>query len=121
MPFVLRLALKLFVTAMLVAALLTLGFAHRISLPETDPDLLAYLQAGGSLADICDASDDVPHGLNQNCEACRLVDAAACPAPSTTLRRDALVQIRQMRIIAQLRHHAKPLDPAQRTRAPPQA
>lgn len=121
MPFSLRATLNLLIVAIFLAAMTTVGFAHRMSVQETDPDLLAYLAAGGALEDICGVLEDNPHGLSQSCEACRLVDTAEYPTHFTTLRRAALVHTRRLQHVAQLRHHAKPLDTAQLTRAPPHA
>lgn len=120
MPVVFRVFAKLCVTATLLVAMMAVGFAHRSSQPPLDPDLRAFLEAGGTLEELCGLAGDAP-GASQNCEACRLVDTVACPPHAVAAQRDTPVRTQRMRVIAQLRHHAKPLDPTQLTRAPPQA
>ena len=121
MPTALCLIARSLVTATLFVAMTAVGMAHRTSSPPTDPDLIAFLDAGGTLDALCGLTGGTPHGLNQNCEACRLINAIACPPLSAMIYREAPARIQRMRVIAQLRHYAKPLDPAQLTRAPPQA
>lgn len=121
MLFCLRTLFRLMIVVSLFAAITTVGFAHKTSVSDIDPDLLAYVAAGGALEDICGASDDAPHGMTRSCDACRLVDTADCPPHSAALRHAAMVHTRQLQHVAQLRHHAKPLDAAQQTRAPPHA
>ncbi|WP_299954012.1 hypothetical protein [uncultured Roseobacter sp.] len=120
MPAAFRLFAKLCVTATLLLAMTAVGFAHRSSQPPMDPDLLAFLDAGGTLEELCGLTGDAP-GPSQNCEACRLVDTVVCPPHASTAQREIPVTTQRMRVIAQLRHHAKPLDPTRLTRAPPQA
>ncbi|MEP2641798.1 hypothetical protein [Roseobacter sp.] len=99
----------------------TIGFAHRTSAPSMNPDLLAYLDAGGTLDDLCGLAGDTQNGAGQNCDACRLGDTLMCPHHVAAPYTQHLTRTDRMRVIAQLRHHAKPLDPSQLTRAPPQA
>ncbi len=74
---------KILVVLALLCALAGTGFAHRIAGPEHDPALAAYVQAGGSLADLC-ADDEAPQrDMANGCESCRLVGAAVLPAHET--------------------------------------
>ena len=68
---------KLTVVLALLIAMAGTGFAHRAIPLDVDEDLISYLAAGGTLAEICgDASGET---VPQSCDACRLVDAAAVP------------------------------------------
>jgi len=61
----------------LLVALGASGFAHRAATPAPDEALLAYVQAGGSLSEIC--ADEFEGGHAEKCDACRLADCAAVP------------------------------------------
>jgi hypothetical protein len=66
-------------TVLLAVVLAGLGFAHRPGGPVSDPRLAAYVSAGGSVSDLCEAHGrDGPSGARP-CEACRLVGAALLP------------------------------------------
>ncbi|MEP3332523.1 hypothetical protein [Sedimentitalea sp.] len=67
---------KLFVVLALICALAGSGFAHRIAAPLTDPSLATYVQAGGSIADLCGDFGGQSHDVINNCEACRLANSA---------------------------------------------
>ena len=78
-------SLRLILVAALLVAMGSVGFAHRSSVPEMDAELLAYLEAGGSLSDICgDLGEDGPGGA-ERCEACRLLSAFHLPPPAPCL------------------------------------
>ncbi|GLQ34269.1 hypothetical protein GCM10007939_05520 [Amylibacter marinus] len=55
----------------LVLALGIAGGAHRVLQPIDDPDLLAYVQMGGDLADIC--GDDRGYAPHVACDVCNLI------------------------------------------------
>ncbi len=96
------------------------GFAHKSASAPMNADLQAYLEMGGTLDDICGAFGQ-PGMATPKCEACRLADTVMAPILQARTMPGTSPVIRQMRHVAQLRHHAKPLDPSQQTRAPPQA
>lgn len=86
--------------ALLVLALASSGFAHRIATPD-DQAAAAYMQAFGLDAGaICGDVDG--DGVTSDCEACRLHAAMALPVPAIS------------EIVIQLS-----LDPAEWTPAPP--
>lgn len=68
-------ALRLLAT-FAVAALVLLGSVHHHG-PKPDASLSAFLQAGGSLADICQAGADKPHPAASECPACTLAKSIA--------------------------------------------
>lgn len=68
---------------LLVVALATSGFAHRLSAPA-DPDTLAFQAIfGPSFSDICGDSDET--GTEKPCDACRLHACMALPKPAGEL------------------------------------
>ena len=71
-----RLSLILAIGAGLVGA----GFAHRSAAP-VDADLLAFIEVGGTLDDLCDDGGPITHWGDTGCEACRLSDTAHVPKP----------------------------------------
>lgn len=66
--------LRLLIAIVLFFAMVASGFAHRGA--ATDPDLVAYLQAGGSPGELCDAG---LQPLGPDCEACSLAGAGSLP------------------------------------------
>lgn len=66
-----RLSLLLGITLGLVGA----GFAHQTTAP-IDPELAAFVEAGGALSDLCGDGGPVSHWGVTGCEACRLTDTA---------------------------------------------
>lgn len=69
--------------ALLVLALVALGFGHRHS-PATpaDPGLAAYVAMGGVLDDLCLDEQEAPQGVAQDCPVCTLAKVMAL-APET--------------------------------------
>ena len=67
---------RLLVVFALFCALANSGFAHRFVSQPFNPALAAFVNAGGSLDDICGDTEGSSHGNAQTCEACRLVNAA---------------------------------------------
>src|SRR6056297_2860840 len=63
----------------LLVAFATAGLSHRAASQLPDPDLVAYVQAGGVLSDICGDADGGAHPGASTCEACRLVGVAVLP------------------------------------------
>ena len=78
-------SLKLLLVAALLVAMGSVGFAHRPSVPEMNPELLAYLEAGGSLSDICGDLGEDERGGAEHCEACRLLSSFHLPPPAPCL------------------------------------
>ena len=58
--------------------LVGVGFAHRTAAP-IDPQLFAFMEVGGTLADLCDDGAPITHWGDGGCEACRLTDNALGP------------------------------------------
>jgi hypothetical protein len=111
---------KLCLVVTFVLALLALGFGHRSGALTLDADLEAYLLSGGAASGLCGDVDDPASGPAKECTACRLIASTDLVAPMATLPvAIRLVQVTQMLALAQMRHHAAPLDPAKQTRAPP--
>lgn len=69
------------ITAILTVVLAALGFAHRPAAVLGDAGLAAYVTAGGSIADLCDADGSTRLHGGTHCDACRLVGAAILPVP----------------------------------------
>ena len=69
---------KFCLTIAVLFAMTGIGFAHKVASPDIDESLLAYVQAGGALDDLC-GDADFGEGHGQSCEACRLVDGAVVP------------------------------------------
>lgn len=64
--------------ALLALALAVLGFGHQHApAAPADPMLVAYLQMGGSLDDLCIEGGDVPQAMAQDCPVCTLAQAMA--------------------------------------------
>ena len=98
--------------ALTVLALVGLGGAHRHA-PPGDPAVAAFLQTGGSLAELCLTGDGDGPGPHGDCPACTLgktlAVAATLPMPRLAGRLAGTV-------------HLKPragLTPAHPPRAPP--
>ncbi len=80
--------------ALFALAIALLGFGHHHhEAPERDPDLVAYLELGGSLDDLCltemtaQADGEAPDGTGGrvlDCPACMLAGAFALPDGAAT-------------------------------------
>lgn len=76
--------------ALLALAIALLGFGHHHhEAPERDPDLVAYLELGGSLDDLCltemAENGEAPTGWPaHDCPACMLAGAITIPGVGTT-------------------------------------
>ena len=65
----------------MIVALAGLPFGHRATATEITPQMTAFVNMGGTLADLCGDPDALMRG--GPCEACRIVDALHLPdAPS---------------------------------------
>lgn len=98
-------------------ALVSVGFAHR----NMQPELAAYLAAGGSLDDICGSMGGDDIAPSSDCEACRLSDSLihlpVCDHRIITTTDATFV----FGFVAKRLIQSQGLDPARLTRAPPQA
>jgi hypothetical protein len=112
---------KLLTSFALIVAMAASGFAHTGSRAALTPELMAYVAAGGSLADICGAPIEQDGAQGQKCEACRLMGAAILPRTCHGIPVVLSDQTRKFAFVAKRLHHARPLDPSHLTRAPPQA
>ena len=73
-------------TLLLVLALASLPFAHRATAQtQQDPAFIAFIQAGGTLSDLCDGPLDGQSHAALDCEACRIVNALILPARADVL------------------------------------
>jgi len=91
------------------------GFGHRMT-PTVDADLIAFLEVGGTLADICDDTPTDTH-LAVICEACQLmksVDQSPVSMASADLGR-----VLTLPLLPLLDVWLDPLDPVRMGRAPP--
>lgn len=70
---------RLFAVIAVTLAMATSGFAHRVAAHEMDPALIAFVQAGGSLNELCGDLTDTQHNDGQLCEACRLYASISVP------------------------------------------
>ncbi len=112
---------QFFTSFAVIFALATFGFAHTSPSASASPEVAAYLAAGGALEDLCGNLGQQDDRQRDKCEACRLMGAVLVPQPGYGAPVLISGQTRVLTIIAKRRHHARPLDPARLTRAPPQA
>lgn len=79
---------KLLVVFALICAMASSGFAHRGVTAPFDPELAAYVAAGGALDDLCGHPAGSSDQGTQSCEACRLLNAIILPSldPACTIR-----------------------------------
>ncbi|KMK68686.1 hypothetical protein [Puniceibacterium sp. IMCC21224] len=109
---------RLFVLIAFVA-MASSGFAHRLSAPNLDPSLLAYVQVGGSLDDLCGESGDTSHSGSQNCDACRLVHAAVLAPVEADITRPILRSAASPCRVSAERPPSGRIDLSRAARAPP--
>ncbi|MGJ8544337.1 MAG: hypothetical protein ACSHWZ_02760 [Sulfitobacter sp.] len=120
MSFVTSLLARCLTALVLCAALTATGFAHQRDKAPLPADMAAFIASGGTLSDLCNRGGPA-RGGGMKCEACRLMDSGA-PLPELGWSQVSIrLRMARLRIIAQTRHRAKPLDPARHSRAPPQA
>lgn len=109
---------RFFLTFAVLVAMAGTGFAHRVMAADVDDSLLAYVAAGGALADIC---GDTGHASNAAgpCDACRLVDGAVVPAAAVVAPSEAHANLLQVAHLATSAPVATCANPACPVRAPP--
>ena len=65
---------KMHLLVLMLVALGSIGVAHSEEHKTIDPGMLAFLQMGGTLDDICAEGHDRQAGMQESCEFCRLSD-----------------------------------------------
>jgi hypothetical protein len=108
-------------TVALMFAVATSGFAHTRFSSKLSPELVEFVELGGSLADLCGGPFEEGGTPGQGCEACRLMEAGVLPDSGHGRPVIVTMQTRKLSFVAKRIHHAHPLDSARLTRAPPQA
>ncbi|MEP3687362.1 MAG: hypothetical protein ABJN05_09735 [Sulfitobacter dubius] len=79
-------SLRVTLTLLLVLAFASLPFAHRSTAQtQQDPAFIAFIQAGGTLSDLCDGPLDGQGHAALDCEACRIVSALMLPTLANVL------------------------------------
>ncbi|WP_339636245.1 hypothetical protein [uncultured Sulfitobacter sp.] len=79
-------SLRVGLTLLLVLALASLPFAHRATAQvQQDPAFIAFIQAGGTLNDLCDGPLESHYHAALDCEACRIANAVILPTPADVL------------------------------------
>ena len=104
----------------MLIALVATGFAHQtLHSPESiDPEIQAYLEAGGSRQDLCRNDGDTDEELAE-CDACLLKNSFSPPVKSAPTRPDtSLDRIHSSRFVSQLERF-NTFDLARASRAPP--
>lgn len=69
------------VAAFAALSVLLLGYAHAPRVQPVDPELAAYVQAGGSLADLCLGGGDGPVQSKKGCPDCQLCKTVVLDSP----------------------------------------
>jgi hypothetical protein len=88
---------------------------------QADPGILAYVQAGGSLDDLCADPEGNAPARQGDCPLCHVPGQGAPQGPDGALRPAALVVIATVRAPRESRAARMVLDPAHGLRAPPLA
>lgn len=85
-------AARLGLALLLFAAFASLGAGHKAHFEQLSPEMLAYLNAGFSLEDLCEQPGSDTRASGSKCEAHRIVDAVppgtlkACMTPKADHR-----------------------------------
>lgn len=108
---------RLVILAMFVAAL-ALGGGMRPAQGPSDPQLAAFLAAGGSLSDICHDSGMEKMAAG-HCQFCNTVPATVLPAPGRFCRTAESLIIAEVVHPAEIRAASRARDPAVSPRGPP--
>lgn len=112
-----RLIPRIALTLALLFALAGIGFAHRAPQPD-DAGKLAFLMAGGTLADVCDAGDDAGMA-GGDCPACHLPAVVIVPAVDLPVLVAELAFVAKVVAPRQSRAARVVRDPGHGLRAPP--
>lgn len=111
---------QLFLLAVLTVALVATGFGHRLATAD-NPELQAYLGAGGELSQLCADADAPGRPAHGDCPACHIVAGADLPPRSSDLRDADLLLVATVIAPQESRAVRQVLDPARGLRAPPLA
>ena len=87
--------IRTFISAFAVLSVLLLGPGHGSRAQPLDPEMVAYLQAGGTLADLCINSGDDPSGMGKDCPDCNLCKTIVL---DTFARMAILISVRSEKI-----------------------
>lgn len=68
----------------IVITLTAAAFGHRPIVSQVDPALQTFLDAGGSLHDLCGDVQNSPEHARSGCDACRIFAAAELPPVTCT-------------------------------------
>ena len=121
MYFTLRRKLRSRLILLLVLAVGVLGFGHRPTVGPLDPALLAFLAAGGSLADICRDFEPGEINLGEDCESCRLLSSVCLPTPAELPAPGSRFVLAVLTSLTVEAPGERPFDHSRPTRAPPAA
>ena len=111
---------RLLTTLALLLALGVAGLFTPAKQPVLTDDVIAYLAAGGSFADLCGDTTD-PSRIGAHCPACHLIAFAVLPAAQVAAPQILAADYQRLVAVAQNIAHAQALDPVRLSRAPPQA
>ncbi|SIT82957.1 hypothetical protein SAMN05421665_1574 [Yoonia rosea] len=109
---------RFFLTFAVLVAMAGAGFAHRFATPDIDDSLLAYVAAGGALADICSDAGQWDAG-GGHCDACRLVYGAVVPSAAIAAPSELEAHLLHVAGYAAAAPSAHAANPACPVRAPP--
>jgi hypothetical protein len=112
-----RLIPRIALTLALLFALAGIGFAHRAPQPD-DAGKLAFLMAGGTLADVCDEGDDAGMA-GGDCPACHLPAVVMVPAVDLPVLVAELAFVAKVVAPRESRAARVVRDPGHGLRAPP--
>lgn len=102
-----------------VLAFVSIGFAHHSEQPEMTADMQAYVDAGGSLSDICGLTGGDHPTMPADCEACRISDNLTEEDLGTHTWVSVTYKFLTYSFVAKKLAQSQGLDPARLTRAPP--
>ncbi|MFG6559755.1 polyketide synthase [Sulfitobacter sp. 1A15299] len=113
-------SLRVSLTLLLLLALASLPFAHRATAQvQQDPAFIAFIQAGGTMSDLCDGPlEGQSHGA-LDCEACRIVNALILPSPAEVLLPRAALRFATPRVALALGAPRSPAGAPPPVRGPP--
>jgi hypothetical protein len=114
-----KIAATVLLAVVLAVLLAGLGFAHRPGTSSSDARLAAYVSAGGSLSDLCDADGSAGFHRGLPCDACRLAGVAILPDAPPLPGADAHSPVPRLGLGGTGRGPAFLRDPSRGVRAPP--
>ncbi|WP_131802255.1 hypothetical protein [Yoonia tamlensis] len=111
---------RLLTALALFVALGVAGLSGPAKQPVLADDVIAYLAAGGSFADLCGDTTD-PSRIGAHCPACHLITFAVLPAAKVGAPQMLATNYQRLVAVAQNIAQDQALDPVRLSRAPPQA